>query len=199
LNFVKNVYIVHRAGKHFDWWKYSEMKSVKNELFDRLELAYKLYLESNNLEDTPKNNRDFKLAVSESLIDKNQKLSKEQREKNFQKYLKEQKTEPKTEEEIKRFQFEWQIKETGVDMTWERFKEMSEIAEIATVSPKVQILRNCAGCGKEEISYKATKIQPPPVPLIFKRCGACQVEWYCGRECQVKHWPQHKLVCKSKK
>jgi hypothetical protein len=37
-------------------------------------------------------------------------------------------------------------------MTWERFKEMSEIAEIAPISPKFQILRSCAGCGKEEIS-----------------------------------------------
>jgi hypothetical protein len=28
-----------------------------------------------------------------------------------------------------------------------------------------------------------------------KRCSRCQNEWYCGRECQVKHWPKHKTVC----
>nr|CAB3267960.1 zinc finger MYND domain-containing protein 10-like [Phallusia mammillata] len=28
-----------------------------------------------------------------------------------------------------------------------------------------------------------------------KRCSRCRVEWYCKRECQVKHWPKHKQVC----
>ncbi|XP_011612307.2 zinc finger MYND domain-containing protein 10 [Takifugu rubripes] len=28
-----------------------------------------------------------------------------------------------------------------------------------------------------------------------KRCSRCQGEWYCHRECQVKHWPKHKKTC----
>uniref|UniRef100_A0A6Q2XAG4 Zinc finger MYND domain-containing protein 10 n=1 Tax=Esox lucius TaxID=8010 RepID=A0A6Q2XAG4_ESOLU len=28
-----------------------------------------------------------------------------------------------------------------------------------------------------------------------KRCSRCQGEWYCRRECQVKHWPKHKVAC----
>ncbi|XP_006631200.2 zinc finger MYND domain-containing protein 10 [Lepisosteus oculatus] len=28
-----------------------------------------------------------------------------------------------------------------------------------------------------------------------KRCSRCQSEWYCRRECQVKHWPKHKQAC----
>lgn len=28
-----------------------------------------------------------------------------------------------------------------------------------------------------------------------KRCSRCQGEWYCNRECQVKHWPKHKSAC----
>ncbi|KAJ8047698.1 Zinc finger MYND domain-containing protein 10 [Holothuria leucospilota] len=28
-----------------------------------------------------------------------------------------------------------------------------------------------------------------------KRCSRCKNEWYCGRECQVKHWSKHKAVC----
>ncbi|XP_059800385.1 zinc finger MYND domain-containing protein 10 isoform X2 [Hypanus sabinus] len=28
-----------------------------------------------------------------------------------------------------------------------------------------------------------------------KRCSRCQVERYCSRECQVKHWPKHKKAC----
>ncbi|KAG7280554.1 hypothetical protein CRUP_028280 [Coryphaenoides rupestris] len=29
-----------------------------------------------------------------------------------------------------------------------------------------------------------------------KRCSRCQGEWYCNRECQVKHWAKHKAACK---
>ncbi|PIK56282.1 putative zinc finger MYND domain-containing protein 10 [Apostichopus japonicus] len=28
-----------------------------------------------------------------------------------------------------------------------------------------------------------------------KRCSRCKNEWYCGRECQVKHWSKHKIAC----
>ncbi|XP_072928580.1 zinc finger MYND domain-containing protein 10 isoform X2 [Hemitrygon akajei] len=28
-----------------------------------------------------------------------------------------------------------------------------------------------------------------------KRCSRCQVERYCSRECQVKHWSKHKKAC----
>uniref|UniRef100_H3DBB2 Zinc finger MYND domain-containing protein 10 n=1 Tax=Tetraodon nigroviridis TaxID=99883 RepID=H3DBB2_TETNG len=29
----------------------------------------------------------------------------------------------------------------------------------------------------------------------LKRCSRCQVERYCSRECQVKHWSKHKKAC----
>ncbi|XP_010345415.1 zinc finger MYND domain-containing protein 10 isoform X3 [Saimiri boliviensis] len=28
-----------------------------------------------------------------------------------------------------------------------------------------------------------------------KRCSRCQNEWYCCRECQVKHWEKHRKTC----
>lgn len=34
----------------------------------------------------------------------------------------------------------------------------------------------------------------PEKPL--KRCGKCRNVRYCGQECQMKDWPQHKSVCK---
>ncbi|XP_044735852.1 zinc finger MYND domain-containing protein 10 [Chrysoperla carnea] len=37
----------------------------------------------------------------------------------------------------------------------------------------------CAGCGRNGL----------------KKCSKCKNEWYCGRECQVNHWPQHKENC----
>ncbi|XP_058493514.1 zinc finger MYND domain-containing protein 10-like [Solea solea] len=38
----------------------------------------------------------------------------------------------------------------------------------------------CGSCGKE----------------ASKRCSRCQGEWYCDRECQVKHWPEHREQCR---
>ncbi|CAH8575489.1 unnamed protein product [Schistosoma turkestanicum] len=31
--------------------------------------------------------------------------------------------------------------------------------------------------------------------IASKRCSRCRQEWYCGRECQVRHWPKHKKAC----
>ncbi|CAH8663553.1 unnamed protein product [Schistosoma bovis] len=31
--------------------------------------------------------------------------------------------------------------------------------------------------------------------IASKRCSRCRQEWYCGRECQVKHWLKHKGAC----
>ena len=30
-----------------------------------------------------------------------------------------------------------------------------------------------------------------------KRCTRCETALYCGRECQVKHWPVHKNICQD--
>ncbi len=36
----------------------------------------------------------------------------------------------------------------------------------------------------------------PDCPTPQKKCAKCLEQMYCSRECQVKHWPQHKLVCR---
>jgi zinc finger MYND domain-containing protein 10 len=40
----------------------------------------------------------------------------------------------------------------------------------------------CAKCTKE----------------AFKRCSKCKGVWYCSRDCQVGHWPEHKAKCNEK-
>ena len=30
------------------------------------------------------------------------------------------------------------------------------------------------------------------------RCSRCHSERYCGRDCQVKHWPVHKSKCQQR-
>ncbi|POM71202.1 Ubiquitin-specific protease [Phytophthora palmivora] len=31
----------------------------------------------------------------------------------------------------------------------------------------------------------------------LKRCGSCQLIWYCGANCQMSHWKYHRIVCRS--
>ena len=31
------------------------------------------------------------------------------------------------------------------------------------------------------------------------RCSGCYLAWYCGKPCQLEHWPAHKHACKEMK
>ncbi|KAL7525712.1 hypothetical protein ACHAXR_002042 [Thalassiosira sp. AJA248-18] len=46
----------------------------------------------------------------------------------------------------------------------------------------------CANCGK---TSEDEGVNP-------KNCSSCFLVKYCGRECQKKHWTQHKLVCRRR-
>lgn len=50
------------------------------------------------------------------------------------------------------------------------------------------IERTCGKCGQwDRGDYR------------FKKCSRCERAYYCCKECQVAHWPAHKLVCVDKK
>eukprot|EP00984_Skeletonema_dohrnii_P001845 scaffold613_cov140-Skeletonema_dohrnii-CCMP3373.AAC.2 len=44
----------------------------------------------------------------------------------------------------------------------------------------------CTYCGKNE-----------PDDTEFSECSRCMAASYCSRDCQVKHWKQHKIRCKK--
>lgn len=50
-----------------------------------------------------------------------------------------------------------------------------------------------------DVMEKALFNEPPRCvfcgALAKNRCSRCRNEWYCKRECQVKHWPKHKKAC----
>ena len=33
--------------------------------------------------------------------------------------------------------------------------------------------------------------------MRMKKCSGCNQVWYCGKECQLRHWRHHKHVCGS--
>ena len=47
--------------------------------------------------------------------------------------------------------------------------------------------RNCAACGV----WDRTGVS-------YRRCKACMMVYYCGKECQLAHWKMHKTVCTTK-
>ncbi|KAM8930225.1 zinc finger MYND domain-containing protein 10 [Pelodytes ibericus] len=56
---------------------------------------------------------------------------------------------------------------------WAQTYNMDVMETLVPDKPK------CGSCGSE----------------ATKRCSRCQSEWYCKRECQVKHWQKHKKAC----
>ncbi|XP_075430303.1 zinc finger MYND domain-containing protein 10 [Ascaphus truei] len=69
-------------------------------------------------------------------------------------------------------------------------------------SPSEQDLRSQAQRWAETYNIDILESLAPDKPKCSlcgseaaKRCSRCQNEWYCGRECQVKHWQKHKKTC----
>ncbi len=51
------------------------------------------------------------------------------------------------------------------------------------IKMKIMAKRQCSGCGFHAVKLSA--------------CSACKVVFYCGRDCQKRHWKRHKQVCGS--
>ncbi|XP_054450470.1 zinc finger MYND domain-containing protein 10 isoform X2 [Pteronotus mesoamericanus] len=69
-------------------------------------------------------------------------------------------------------------------------------------SPSEQDLRQQARRWAETYSLDVLEAVAPERPRCAhcgaeasKRCSRCQKEWYCCRECQVKHWGEHGKTC----
>ena len=62
------------------------------------------------------------------------------------------------------------------------------IDESSTYSGTVSSHQACAGCGAitSDVQLDVSKM---------RMCGGCQAAYYCSKECQKTHWPEHKKVC----
>lgn len=66
--------------------------------------------------------------------------------------------------------------EQDLQLQARRWAETYRLDVLEAVAPERP---HCAYCGAE----------------ASKRCSRCQNEWYCCRECQVKHWVKHGKTC----
>jgi len=65
--------------------------------------------------------------------------------------------------------------------------EASQYSEGILEFLDTNLKRFCGGCG---VDVKASPERK------FKACGRCRSAWYCGKECQTKHWRAgHKIDC----
>ncbi|XP_024859995.1 zinc finger MYND domain-containing protein 10 isoform X2 [Kryptolebias marmoratus] len=75
-----------------------------------------------------------------------------------------------------------QVKETFSPSDSDLRQQAQRLAQTYSLDVMESLLPErpkCGSCGNE----------------ASKRCSRCQGEWYCHRECQVKHWPKHKKAC----
>eukprot|EP00884_Botryococcus_braunii_P001214 jgi/Botrbrau1/11093/Bobra.0219s0004.2 len=66
-------------------------------------------------------------------------------------------------------------------------REAGDGVHAGVKTPRRKKVSACATCGKAVGG--AVKL---------RECSKCRAVRYCGRDCQVAHWPVHKLVCKPK-
>jgi len=75
--------------------------------------------------------------------------------------------------------------------------------------PSAKKIAQAGNQAKEQMKIKkcalpsCSRIKPPVdhgdlvARRRFKKCGRCRAVTYCGRECQAKHWIEHKLSCEE--
>ncbi|XP_042217854.1 zinc finger MYND domain-containing protein 10-like [Homarus americanus] len=96
-----------------------------------------------------------------------------------------------------------QLGEAGVAGVWEgRWGELADLLKPRFLSPTPEDLQVLATNMTAAWDLDALEALLPDTPVCAtcgnpagRRCSRCRAQWYCRRECQVKHWPDHKKLC----
>ena len=82
-------------------------------------------------------------------------------------------------------QHQHQCRQFAQDIVARSSSSMSPLATVHTHIKNGKLIeRNCAACGV----WDRTGVS-------HRRCKACMMVYYCGKECQISHWKTHKSVC----
>lgn len=58
---------------------------------------------------------------------------------------------------------------------------------------------SCSYCSAPGVLWSASAgTEQPQGQCVLQRCSACLAAQYCSRDCQSKHWKQHKPLCKQR-
>ena len=64
------------------------------------------------------------------------------------------------------------------------------------------LYKRCQQCSKPEdeaVIKQWSKEQEVTHTTKFSHCARCRAVSYCSKECQAKHWPDHRLSCADSK
>ena len=61
----------------------------------------------------------------------------------------------------------------------EQARRLAAVYDLDRMAPLMPEATRCSACGEP----------------AAKKCSRCKAVWYCGRQCQVQHWPVHKVDC----
>lgn len=68
---------------------------------------------------------------------------------------------------------------TDMAAVQEQARRLAAVYDLDKMAPLMTEETKCGACGEP----------------AGKKCSRCKAVWYCGRQCQVKHWPTHKAHC----
>lgn len=61
----------------------------------------------------------------------------------------------------------------------EKAKRLAAVYDFDNFEAALPVVKPCANCGKD----------------ASKKCSKCKDVWYCGRDCQIQNWTEHKKYC----
>jgi hypothetical protein len=63
--------------------------------------------------------------------------------------------------------------------------------------PEAARNREAVASETDPASYCGNRPNCINFPYTKSRCSVCRVVYYCSKQCQVSHWPEHKKTCKK--
>ncbi|KAG7205046.1 hypothetical protein KM043_005427 [Ampulex compressa] len=95
-----------------------------------------------------------------------------------------------------------QIKSSIVEKYHKKWKKLAKHQSKYMFTKDIEYIKNSAQILSD--AYDLDKLDCIDTKQCFlcteiakKRCSKCKEAWYCGRECQVKDWENHRITCEK--